>query len=471
MKQLKNLLPLMLLALLTWNCQNEDIHPVHEGQASKEIYATADQGEVLDLLLDNSGKAGKNGQSPYVDYDMDGLALEEITETDAKLMVIPASTKHKGQQSRILALRVRDTLRTVVFNMYPNTKGGQNGPFSGEITLATLQGELLGGYKVEEGRLAMYYALEGPANGETLQSKASDDECRQWCGHHWSDPTCICNTQHLEGVTVTAPNNQSITYMPLNGLHMGGESPYGDGGVGGNYWDYGGAGGGGSNPSFDFEDKIDDTALKPCLKNILNDLKTLDKGVGEIVKKFAGNIPGFNWEVKDGNTGNSNASTSPFYNNGVTTTFSSSNLSNATDLSIARTMFHEVVHAYFVTVQNLNLTVEERSQLMGDNWFALVPKLVPNQGHALFASNFVNDIASSLYEYANKHNINVSLQYCKDLAWGGLTHYAPNGNQNYELAPWFIQNVPSSSDRQRILNNIDKEQNGKIGKKGNDAGC
>lgn len=95
----------------------------------------------------------------------------------------------------------------------------------------------------------MYYALEGSANGETLQSKASDDECRLWCGHHWSDPTCICNTQHLEGVTVTAPNNQSITYMPLNGLHMGGESPYSDGGMGGNYWTYGGSGGGRSNPT------------------------------------------------------------------------------------------------------------------------------------------------------------------------------------------------------------------------------
>lgn len=139
----------MLLALLTWNCQNEDIHPVHEGQASKEIYATADQGEVLDLLLDNSGKAGKNGQSPYVHYDMDGLILEEITETEAKLMVIPARTKHKGQQSRILALRVRDTLRTVVFNMYPSMESGQDGPFNGEITLATIQGKLLGGYKVE----------------------------------------------------------------------------------------------------------------------------------------------------------------------------------------------------------------------------------------------------------------------------------------------------------------------------------
>lgn len=207
------------------------------------------------------------------------------------------------------------------------------------------------------------------------------------------------------------------------------------------------------------------------MKTILADLKTIPNGVGQIVGKFAGNTPGFNWEVKDGNTGTANAQTSTAYNNGVTTTLSNTNLNNATDLSIARTILHEAVHAYFVTVQNLNLTVAERSQLMGDNWFALVPKLVPNQGHALFASNFVNDISGALYEYAKKKDINVSLQYCKDLAWGGLTHYDPNGNQNYQLAPWFVQNVPSSSDRQRILNNIDKEQNGKVGKKGNDAGC
>ncbi|WP_293297908.1 hypothetical protein [Allomuricauda sp.] len=163
MKQLKNLLFLLLLAMLAWNCQKEEAAFYEEDPHPQQTYATADQNEVFDMLSAQKKMSDKNGESPYVEFDTDRISLENITESDAKLMVVPAKTPFKGQHSRILALEVNGTLKTVVFNMYPDLESPDSTAFNGEITLATLQGNLLKGFKVEEGLITVAYDLHGKA--------------------------------------------------------------------------------------------------------------------------------------------------------------------------------------------------------------------------------------------------------------------------------------------------------------------
>jgi len=86
---------------------------------------------------------------------------------------------------------------------------------------------------------------------------------------------------------------------------------------------------------------------------ILTDIKNLSNGsVAGIIQKFSGNDPGYNWNMKDGTLpANVNAQTTSGYDRTtgtVTTTFDSQKFSNASDLSIARTILHESVHAYLV---------------------------------------------------------------------------------------------------------------------------
>lgn len=40
------------------------------------------------------------------------------------------------------------------------------------------------------------------------------------------------------------------------------------------------------------DEKVIDDELDPCMQTIVEDLK----GVGEIIQKFAGETPGYNWE-------------------------------------------------------------------------------------------------------------------------------------------------------------------------------
>lgn len=283
MKQLKNLLFLLLLAMLAWNCQKEEAAFYEEDPHPQQTYATADQNEVFDMLSAQKKMSDKNGESPYVEFDTDRISLENITESDAKLMVVPAKTPFKGQHSRILALEVNGTLKTVVFNMYPDLESPDSTAFNGEITLATLQGNLLKGFKVEEGLITVAYDLHGKAGG-SQGSKFDNAECRQWCGHGSSDPVCICNTQHLDGVTVTAPSNQSITHIPINGLYGG--SGYVEGPSGGSTWGYGGAGGGGSNPSFEEEDVLDELTPDTPIEDIEDFLSCYDTSQPAVITQY-----------------------------------------------------------------------------------------------------------------------------------------------------------------------------------------
>jgi len=231
-----------------------------------------------------------------------------------------------------------------------------------------------------------------------------------------------------------------------------------------------------------WEEKIDDSQLNPCMQTIMSDVKQLTTGVGQILTKFAGNKPGYNWTVVDGNLPqNSNAETSPQYNfstKTVTTSFDSNKFGNATDLSIARTILHEAVHAYLVAWEVNTPTFAGR--------IAAYPMLMQDYAEATVGTNlaqhnemirfFVSHIAKALQEYGKQKGFNYPSQFFNDLAWGGLTH-TQDSNGNIVEMNWFKALVPDANDRKRISDVINIELTGKDfngsskTQKGNDAGC
>jgi hypothetical protein len=239
--------------------------------------------------------------------------------------------------------------------------------------------------------------------------------------------------------------------------------PSGGGGGGGNWSglptgpDYGNmphGGGGGYNtpppPSQAFMDKINDSQLKPCMKSVLNSIKTLSNGsLAGIIQKFAGETPGFNWTLIDeALPPNWNGSTNPIYNAGtVTTTFDNQKFTHASDLAIARTILHESVHAYLVASFKNDPTAYllNYGQLM-KKWQDMNGSLNDFQ-HDLMTKNFIVDIGIALKEYGASKGYNLTDQFYNDLAWGGL-----DGTTTF-------MNL-SNSDKTRIMNVILVEQTG-----------
>ncbi|GIV36404.1 MAG: hypothetical protein KatS3mg032_0783 [Cyclobacteriaceae bacterium] len=234
-----------------------------------------------------------------------------------------------------------------------------------------------------------------------------------------------------------------------------------------------------------WEDQIDDSQLKPCLKTILTDLKNISQGsVGQIIQKFSGSLPGYNWELKDGVlAGGQNAFTSQFYNRTtgtVTTTFDGSKFTSATDLSIARTILHESIHAYLIAYFRVDpLSARSSYPDLVNDYAQQVYGGDANQiQHGEFVRNFVNDIAIALEEYGKNKGYTHTTQFYKDLAWVGLTHtgvYDALGNPIETT--WFQSSFPSATDRKRIVDTITIEQTGKDfsgtikTQKGTNAGC
>ena len=204
------------------------------------------------------------------------------------------------------------------------------------------------------------------------------------------------------------------------------------------------------------------------MQTIMNDLKTLTKGVGQIVVKFAGTNQDYNWEVVDGTLPQGTAATNPpaLYNSStgtITTTFDSQSWLNATDLSWARTMLHEAVHADLAVYFAINRP----------GWVATYPQMVAEWGrlqnwndvhHEEIARSIVNDISLALKEYGAKKGYNLSQQFCDDMAWAGLQNTA------------VFKSLPTT-DQDRILNTIAVELTGKDTngqnqpQKGTKAGC
>lgn len=222
--------------------------------------------------------------------------------------------------------------------------------------------------------------------------------------------------------------------------------------------------------------KIDDSKLKPCMQTILNDVKNLSLGsAAHVIQRFSGAIPGYNWEVKDGTLPSlENAATSTNFNTSlgiVTTTFDASKFVTATDLSVARTILHESIHAYVVAVTYNTLTDPvQRQTLLGPDWGSVFL----NYGHDYITNNYLGPIADALEEFGRNRGYSFTRQFYEDLAWGGLTNYQMPPNAETAL---FRQIVPSSADRARIRNTISVEQVGidmsgaTKTQKGKNAGC
>jgi len=178
--------------------------------------------------------------------------------------------------------------------------------------------------------------------------------------------------------------------------------------------------------------------------------------------------------MKDGTLPeNSNAKTSTRFDittGTVTTTFDTHKFRAASNLSVARTILHEAIHAYVVAI-DANNGPEELEALLGPNW----AEISEERGHKYISESFRTQIATSLTIFAKMNGQSIALftsNFFDDIAWGGLT--TDNNGNEYDF---FKNTITDASKRERIKNTILIEQTGKNSngyskdQQGKDAGC
>jgi len=133
--------------------------------------------------------------------------------------------------------------------------------------------------------------------------------------------------------------------------------------------------------------------------------------------------------------------------------FNENNLDIATDLATARVAIHEIVHSLLMIMMDnddindlpLSDAASEYANYLIDN------NLNNGSTHHEIIATLVSKIAEALFQYAQDNNINIDLDYAKDLAWGGL--------QNTTAFNWYYSLTSNAEARARILFRIYCEDN------------
>jgi hypothetical protein len=271
-----------------------------------------------------------------LDIDLGSLQQVDIEGTDARVNLALAATRFEGVDTEVLQVEIDGELQTVLFHQVPEidiTDGGGGGlnpidpnDFTGSVYTTDLDGRVLSGFKIVEGVVLVGYDFT-PLNS--------------------IDPPIKLNEVIIPGYVkpTLPPTNDAATRMDYqfvrsqnNGSTMG--------------IAYFAAIN--KKVSKEIDDEIDDSKLPPCLKNILSDLKKTSSSPGNLITKFTGNLSSdYNWTMESGPTkpdvpahtlpGSYNATT------GIKTVFDVASYPQATELSWARTMMHESIHAYLTT--------------------------------------------------------------------------------------------------------------------------
>ena len=210
------------------------------------------------------------------------------------------------------------------------------------------------------------------------------------------------------------------------------------------------------------EKQIDDSALSPCVKGIVGKIKNLQQNdFAAIIAKLGGANTPYNVKIIESEV----SSTDPTAV--ASTTFipgtqlysyeiklKPSYLSTATNLSIASTIQHELLHAYFLSlVADYAATHSSNSVLNSfpELWDFYAVHFSPNANpnvpeHNTIASNFIGIQSSSLQEFHTGIPISSNTQpqqLYRDLAWGGLEETIPYNNVG-------VDRLLSENDKIRI---------------------
>jgi hypothetical protein len=160
-------------------------------------------------------------------------------------------------------------------------------------------------------------------------------------------------------------------------------------------------------------------------REVLADITLLTEGkVGEIMERFRGADSAWRWTVKEGYLPRNTNAHTHLTGSGMVTTLNYGALKGATRLSVARTLIHEMVHAYLVLYFRTDTAAARTYPRIVAAYRGIVPEPDLNEvHHREMAVSFVTEIATALREYGRRLGLQADDSVYTDLAWGGLDYH------------------------------------------------
>ena len=203
---------LLFITIVFTNCDKEEITTEQQGNIE-----TVSITEVQNLFsIDEFSKNSKQKNEPYAIPNLDFISHEEITDSEELLTIIPAYTNYQNVYSRILLLKIEDSIESVIFSMVRDENSSTE-QFSGKLYITDLDGNYINAFKVVDDILVSRFlkptSIESKSSKSLTTSKGDEDEEDCWgiaCG------------MEGEEVVINATKPKNINYIPLEILYLGG---------------------------------------------------------------------------------------------------------------------------------------------------------------------------------------------------------------------------------------------------------
>jgi hypothetical protein len=428
---------LFALALTLTNCQVDET-PIEQQNRIETV--TINEAKTL-LIRPSTTKSSTFSKEELSNLEFDKISQEKINGSDQLLTIIPYSTNDKTKNERILLLKIDKEIKSVVFSMYPE-ENSQKDHFSGKIFTYSLDGDFINGLRAKNGIIVSLFVKN--TNGKNSENlKSMHQRAVQL------NEVIIQNNYHK---TVDALDVFGSSSIFGSGLFDDGFGNYGGGDT--SYsWDPGAESTGRAITQI-IEEKIDNTQLDPCPKEVMEKLKnTTNADIASVLAKLGANsLYTVNIVMKPATT-YAEAQKISKYNYEIRV--DQDRHTDGTKLFKATALIHEVIHAYFLSIlDDYNTTPSTALPSFPELFEVYVKKAHPTSTdkqdaqHLAMANKYVDAMASALQEY--DANYLIDYQVYKDLAWGGLSG-TPIFNETYPLG---------SAENTRILNRYRAESSG-----------
>lgn len=172
------------ISLLLWNCEKEEF------LQNDSIYKTVSIEESLSFLNYKTSLNSKGTSNLQLSIALDSAKHESLINSKEKITVIPATTRYNDISSRVLLMKIKGVINTVLFQMI---KEDTTKLFTGRVSINKLDGTFISGYRINEGVITTKFTKN--LNSTKLLSKSAGTLCKY---HADGDPNCMFTNTTIE---------------------------------------------------------------------------------------------------------------------------------------------------------------------------------------------------------------------------------------------------------------------------------
>lgn len=373
------------------------------------------------------------------ELDLNNICQEPIINSNQLLTIIPATTKYHNVYSRVLVIKVNDTIKAAVINM---TKSNDYKQYSGIISITDLYGNFINGFRVKNG-----YLISKFINNPISEKKSNLNRSNYNCPDPYETYSGCFNS--LEETVIYSSKKINLIYFFI---YDSAQLEFSSGSSNIESWEYSNSGGGGGDEPANYcpngiidangncVEMVDDDYIfsdsligkEKCLNDLLD--KNGNTYVQNLLKNFRGkseydiNIVSKNIVIskKTGESINGKA-TEPI-NGVITIEISSSKAIENIALGVVKTILHEYIHAdiyrklltKYTTAEDLDFrTTFEQYEM--DHHEAMGALYVGEMTKAL--KNFHQNVMTKDYNWLSDNGTKSLDGFYEALAWSGLIEH------------------------------------------------